>query len=56
MKEATGEVSGTVVTIVIIALIAGVATAIFGVKDANGKTTAQRWIENMFEKQTGITD
>ena len=55
MKEATGEVSGVVVTIVIIALVLGVGTALF-TKDSSGTSIAQRWIENMFETQMGVTD
>ena len=51
MKEATGEVSGTVITIVIIALIGGVAALLFTGDDP----IAKRWIENMFEEKTGIT-
>ena len=51
MKEATGEVSGTVVTIVIVALLLGIGTWLFSGDNA----PAKKWIENMFEKQTGIT-
>lgn len=55
MKEATGEVSGVVITIVIIALVAGVATALFKDPDGDGarKSIAQGWIENIFNKQVG---
>ena len=53
MKEATGEVSGVVITIVIIALVAGVATALFSPTQAGGKSIAQDWIENIFNKQVG---
>ena len=52
MKEATGEVSGVVITIVIIALVAGVATALF-TPMGGGKSIAQQWIENIFENQVG---
>ena len=52
MKEATGEVSGVVITIVIIALVAGVATALFAPGN-DGKSIAQGWIENIFNKQVG---
>ena len=50
MKEATGEVSMTVITIVILALLVGIGTWLFAGEDAIGR----RWIENMFEQQTGI--
>lgn len=50
MKEATGEVSGVVITIVIIALVAGVATALFSAPNG-GKSIAQTWIENIFQKE-----
>lgn len=46
MKEATGEVSGVIVTIVIIALILGLGTWLFG---ENGP--AKGWIEDIFNKQ-----
>ena len=54
MKEATGEVSGTVITIVIIALVAGVAGALFYDRDGKEgpqKSIVQGWIENMFENK-----
>ena len=51
MKEATSEVSGTVITIVILAAVLGIGVAIFSTKDANGKSVAQKWIENIFDKQ-----
>lgn len=47
MKEATGEVSGVVVTIVIIALVLALGTWVFsnqGVKN---------WIENIFNENIG---
>ena len=47
MKEATGEVSGTVITIVIIALIGGVAALLF----SGDNPPAKQWIENIFNKQ-----
>lgn len=50
MKEATGEVSGTVITIVIVAALLGIGTWLFAGENA----IARRWIENMFEEQTGI--
>lgn len=46
MKEATGEVSMTVVTIVVIALVLGIGTMLFK-EDGIGRT----WIENIFNKQ-----
>ena len=50
MKEATGEVSGTVVTIIVIALVAGVAAALFAPL-SDGKSIAQGWIERIFNEQ-----
>ena len=47
MKEATGEVSMTVITIIIVALLLGVATFLFVGDNAPGK----KWVENMFNKQ-----
>lgn len=46
MKEATGEVSMTVITIVILALLVGIGTWLFA---ANGP--ARNWIEDLFNKQ-----
>lgn len=59
MKEATGEVSGTVITIVIIALVGVVAGALF--YDADGKegpqkSIVQTWIEKVFKEQMDIED
>ena len=51
MKEATGEVSMTVVTIVILALLLGIGTWLFSGDDAIGK----KWIENMFNNQINNT-
>ena len=56
MKEATGEVSGTVITIVLIAAVLAVGVAIFTTKGDNGKSTAQNWIENMFNKRINVED
>lgn len=53
MKEATGEVSGVVITIVIIALVAGVAAALFTPMGGSDKSIAQTWIENIFNNQVG---
>ena len=46
MKEATGEVSGTVITIVIVAAVAVLAGILF---QPNG--IAQNWITNVFNNQ-----
>lgn len=50
MKEATGEVSMTVITIVILAAVLAIGTALFAGKDSVG----QKWIENTFKKNTGV--
>ncbi len=47
MKEATGEVSMTVVTVVILAVLVGLATWLFS---ENGP--ARGWFENFFENNT----
>ena len=47
MKEATGEVSGTVITIIIVALLLGIGTWLFSGNNA----PAKKWIENVFNKQ-----
>lgn len=52
MKEATGEVSGTVITIVLLGLVLAIGIAIFSTKGDDGKSTGQRWIESIFEKNT----
>lgn len=51
MKEATGEVSMTVITIVILALLLGIGTWLFSGDDAIGK----KWIENIFNEQVNNT-
>ena len=51
MKEAPGEVSMTVITIVILALLVGIGTWLFAGENAPGR----KWIKNTFEKQTGTT-
>ena len=48
MKEATGEVSMTVITIVLIGLILSVATVLV----SDGKI--KQWITDAFEKNTNI--
>lgn len=49
MKEATGEVSMTVVTIILIVIVLGIATALFGKEDSVGR----KWINDTFNKMTG---
>lgn len=52
MKEATGEVSMTVVTIVLIAIVLGIATALFSGEDSVG----QKWITGLFGDLTGESE
>lgn len=52
MKEATGEVSMTVVTIILIVIVLGIATALFGPKDSLGR----KWINDTFKKMTDKVD
>lgn len=52
MKEATGEVSMTVVTIILIVIVLGIATALFGKEDSIGR----KWINDTFEKMTKTGD
>lgn len=47
MKEATGEVSMTVVTVVILAVLVGLATWLFS-EDGPART----WFEDFFENNT----
>lgn len=47
MKEATGEVSMTVITIVILALLVGIGTWLF----AGDNAPAKGWLEDLFNKQ-----
>lgn len=49
MKEATGEVSMTVITIVILALLVGIGTWLFS---SNGP--ARQWINDFFDNE--VTD
>ena len=49
MKEATGEVSMTVITIVIVALLVAIGTWLFAGDDA----PAKKWIKYTFEEKTG---
>lgn len=48
MKEATGEVSMTVVTIILIVIVLGIATALFGGENSPGR----QWINNIFGEMT----
>lgn len=48
MKEATGEVSGVVIVIVLLALVLGIGTWLFG-DDGLGK----KWITDLFNNQIG---
>lgn len=50
MKEATGEVSGTVITIVLLGLVLAIGVWLFGGENSIGR----KWIQNTFEQQTGI--
>lgn len=50
MKEATGEVSGTVITIIILAMLVGLGTWLFAGENSVGR----KWISNVFEQQTGV--
>lgn len=52
MKEATGEVSMTVITIVILALLVGIATWLFSGDDA----PAKKWITGLFDQQVNEYD
>lgn len=52
MKEATGEVSMTVITIVLIAIVLGIAMFLFGSEDSIGR----KWIVNTFTELTGETN
>ena len=44
MKEATGEVSMTVITIVLLVAVLGIGMFLFGSKDSVGR----KWIEGVF--------
>ena len=48
MKEATGEVSGTVITIVLIGIVLAIAMGLFGSEESIGR----QWIYNTFENIT----
>ena len=48
MKETTGEVSMTVITIVLLVVVLGLGMALFGSANAPGRT----WLNNMFNNMT----
>lgn len=50
MKETTGEVSMTVITIVLVGLVLALGTWLFAGEDSIGRN----WIKNTFEDQTGV--
>lgn len=52
MKETTGEVSMTVITIVLLVAVLGIGMFLFGSKDSVGRT----WIENTFNNITNKGD
>jgi len=51
MKEATGETSMTVITIVLVGLVLAIGTWLFSGEDSLGR----EWIRNTFEENTGVT-
>ena len=50
MKEATGETSMTVITIVLVGLVLAIGTWLFGGEDSIGR----QWIKDTFEANTGV--
>lgn len=52
MKEATGEVSMTVITIVLLVAVLGIGMFLFGSKDSYGR----EWIKNIFNNITNKGD
>lgn len=50
MKEATGEVSMTVITIVLVGVVLAIGTFLFAGENSIGK----KWIEDIFKKNTGV--
>lgn len=52
MKEATGEVSMTVITIVLLVAVLGIGMLLFGSKNSVGRT----WIESTFNNITNKGD
>lgn len=51
MKEATGEVSMTVITIVLLVAVLGIGMWLFGSKSS----PARDWIQDLFNDITGTT-
>lgn len=51
MKEATGETSMTVITIVLVGLVLAIGTWLFKDEDSIGR----KWIKDTFEANTGVT-
>lgn len=52
MKEATGEVSMTVITIVLLVVVLGIGMFLFGSEKSSGR----KWIENTFNNITNKGD
>ena len=52
MKEATGEVSMTVITIVLLVVVLGIGMFLFG----SEKSIVRKWIENTFNNITNKGD
>ena len=52
MKEATGEVSMTVITIVLVALVLALGTWLFAGENSIGR----KWINDMFNRQINSTE
>ncbi|UKI27582.1 MAG: hypothetical protein L6V91_02980 [Bacilli bacterium] len=52
MKEATGEVSMTVITIVLLVAVLGIGMVLFGKDDS----PARKWINDTFNNIKGTTD
>ena len=52
LKEPTGEVSMTVITIVLLVAVLGIGMFLFGSKDSVGR----KWIENTFNNITNKGD
>lgn len=51
MKEATGEVSMTVITIVLVGIILALGSWLFAGENSIGR----QWIRDTFEDQTGVS-
>ena len=52
MKEATGDVSMTVITIVLVALVLALGTWLFAGENSIGR----KWINDMFNRQINSTE